>query len=149
MHSCRLFSSPVAVLPPRFWRAVAVEPSVEKSLQAIVFSARLMLACIRVLVDWEGVVMEFSDKIGAVIGEDKLTMADCAFTTTTAVDKLVSRITLMDAVKHYFDLHFYCGCGIPWIRLRGTVDDWKVRLPKEFSCQGIGCMYECAERCCV
>ena len=32
---------------------------------------------------------------------------------------------MMDALKQYFDYRLYAICGIPWITVRGTVDDWK------------------------
>jgi hypothetical protein len=27
-------------------------------------------------------------------------------------------------MKSYFEYSVACGCGIPWIELRGTVEDW-------------------------
>ena len=47
------------------------------------------------------------------------------FSTTTPVKKIVSQITLMHSVKHYFDFHGRCGCGIPAVEMLGTEEDWK------------------------
>ena len=35
------------------------------------------------------------------------------FGTTSAVQKIVSQITLMYSVNQYFDFEMMCGCGIP------------------------------------
>ena len=46
------------------------------------------------------------------------------FSTTTAVQKIVSQITLMNSVQEYFDFGMKCGCGIPAVEMLGTEDDW-------------------------
>jgi len=46
------------------------------------------------------------------------------FSTTTAVQKIVSQITLMYSVQEYFDLKLMCCCGIPGVEMLGTEDDW-------------------------
>ena len=46
------------------------------------------------------------------------------FGTTTAVQKIVSQITLMYSVKEYFDFEMLCGCGIPAAEMLGTEEDW-------------------------
>jgi hypothetical protein len=55
----------------------------------------------------------------------------CNFSTTGMVERMVSQIVLMDAVKPYFDyLEFLIGCGIPSVTLEGTPDDWKLLREK-------------------
>ncbi|XP_078349763.1 uncharacterized protein LOC144634621 [Oculina patagonica] len=46
------------------------------------------------------------------------------FSTTTAVQKIVSQITLMNSVKEYFRYSMGVGCGIPAVEMLGTEDDW-------------------------
>jgi hypothetical protein len=46
------------------------------------------------------------------------------FSTTSAVEKAAMEITLMDAMRPYFDLFTMTLCGIPEITLEGTPDDW-------------------------
>jgi hypothetical protein len=75
--------------------------------------------------DWPSVFPEFSSKIGAFIGEDKIQVFEADFSTTTATTKIASQITIMDTVKHYFEYVVMCGCGIPSITLKGTPDDWQ------------------------
>ena len=47
------------------------------------------------------------------------------FSTTTAVQKIVSQITLMYSVQEYFIYRMRMGCGIPAMEMLGTEDDWK------------------------
>ena len=46
------------------------------------------------------------------------------FGTTTAVQKIVSQITLMYSVNEYFRFRRLCGCGIPAAEMLGTEEDW-------------------------
>ena len=78
--------------------------------------------------DWAGVFPEFSAKIRekTVAGTTELIESD--FTTTGPAERIVSHITLMDTVQHYFTYSMACGCGFPAITLTGTPADWeKVR----------------------
>ena len=46
------------------------------------------------------------------------------FSTTTAVQKIVSQITLMYSVQKYFSFKPLFSCGIPAVEMLGTEDDW-------------------------
>ena len=46
------------------------------------------------------------------------------FSTTTAVQKIVSQITLMYSVQKYFGFKVKSMCGIPAVEMLGTEDDW-------------------------
>ena len=46
------------------------------------------------------------------------------FGTTSAVQKIVSQITLMYSVNQYFDFAMMCGCGIPAMEMLGSEEDW-------------------------
>jgi len=46
------------------------------------------------------------------------------FSTTTAVQKIVSQITLMYSVQEYFDFKVVYSCGIPAVEMLGIEDDW-------------------------
>jgi len=82
--------------------------------------------------DWEGVFPEFSDLIRANTTAGTVDLIECEFSTTGPVEKVVSHITLMDAVQHYFTYSLRGGCGIPEISLTGTVEDWeKIRSKAE------------------
>ena len=46
------------------------------------------------------------------------------FSTTTPIDHIAYQITLLHAQKEAFSYNVESGCGIPWIVLRGTTEDW-------------------------
>lgn len=76
--------------------------------------------------DWENVFPSFSEEIAKHIGESTVKMIECDFSNTTVTDKVASQIVLMDVVKHYFNYSICGGCGIPYIELLGTLNDWKL-----------------------
>jgi hypothetical protein len=50
----------------------------------------------------------------------------CDFSTTTPDVRTASEIALMDTYSHYFEFSLeMCICGIPYITLPGTVQDWQ------------------------
>jgi len=80
---------------------------------------------------WEEVFPEFTAQINGFSGKELKNMATSNFSTTDATAKLASEVTLMEAVKSYFEfVVIYVGCGIPEITLEGTTDDWKKVLQK-------------------
>ena len=55
----------------------------------------------------------------------------CNFSTTTSLEKVASEITIMEAVKPYFEfIIIRIVCGIPEITLEGTPEDWEKLLHK-------------------
>jgi len=74
--------------------------------------------------DWPGVFHEFSDQIASYINKKRdLLVAD--FTTTGPLEKVVSEITLMEAMKNYFSYEVRTLCGISRITLLGETKDWE------------------------
>ncbi|CAE7444718.1 unnamed protein product [Symbiodinium natans] len=74
--------------------------------------------------DWTTVFPEFTEQIGSFIGEKFLATMRSDFSTTDSVTKICSEIAIMDSVQSYFEYVMCCGCGIPWIELAGTEEDW-------------------------
>jgi hypothetical protein len=74
--------------------------------------------------DWPGCFAEFSDQIAAHIGKQR-DLVVAAFSTTGAVEKAVSEIVLMGAMRKYFDYRVQTRCGIPQVTLLGTPEDWR------------------------
>lgn len=79
--------------------------------------------------DWPGVFDEFSSEI-----EKRVTKSDLPrvftrdYSTSTPLTRLVSHITLMGSMKGFFKYILRTRCGIPSVRLEGTVDDWSELL---------------------
>lgn len=74
---------------------------------------------------WARIVERFRDQVGEEIGEGRARLIECDFSTTTEVERVASRIALMDVYAPYFDFHLVAICGIPEITLLGTVEDWR------------------------
>jgi len=53
-----------------------------------------------------------------------------AFTTTTNEDRIAASVTIMSTLKAYFEYGFSLGCGIPYVTLLGTVEDWEMLRKK-------------------
>ncbi len=76
--------------------------------------------------DWDWIIQAFSDSIDMNMKAQFSDLMVCNFSTTGALERITSQITMMESVKKYFKyvLH-YMGCGIPDVTLLGTPDDWK------------------------
>lgn len=75
--------------------------------------------------DWEGVFTEFKGQIAGYTGKEVTNLISKGFSTTNKDAQVAFDITLMDAMKNYFDYSMTISCGIPEIRLEGTVADWQ------------------------
>lgn len=82
-------------------------------------------------VDWPSLIGDFASQINKYTkgGIAKTITAD--FSTTGTVERVASQITLMESVKSYFEYIVYrIACGIPSVKLQGTVADWRRVLEK-------------------
>jgi len=80
---------------------------------------------------WEKVFPEFTKQIAGHTGNEIINLLSSDFTTTTTVEKVATEITIMEAMKPYFEyILFYAICGIPEITLQGTPEDWQKILDK-------------------
>lgn len=76
--------------------------------------------------DWQQAVELWSKIISENVKADIADLMVCDFSTTTPIIRTASQVVMMDALKQYFDYRLlYAICGIPWIIVRGSVDDWK------------------------
>ena len=78
--------------------------------------------------NWAGVFAEFSAKIREHIGETTHDLIVPTFSTTGLIEKAASEIVLLDAMQSYFSYGVSTTCGIPQIKLEGTVADWQQLL---------------------
>lgn len=75
---------------------------------------------------WKALLPEFARKISENIKDPEVSnLMECNFSTTSTVEATVSTITLMDAMQSYFSFGCMLGCGIPYIELAGSVQDWE------------------------
>ena len=81
--------------------------------------------------EWEKIFPEFTGQIGKYTGKELIDVLTADFSTTTPAGKVASEITIMEAMKPYFEfVAIYGVCGIPEITLKGTPEDWQKVLDK-------------------
>lgn len=79
---------------------------------------------------WEEVFPEFAKAIKADVGAELHQLVIASFSTTGNIEKAAFEITLMDAMKNYFSYKSITYCGIPFITLEGTPEDWRLIVSK-------------------
>ena len=81
--------------------------------------------------DWPKLIDDFASQIDNYTKDDIAKTITADFSTTTSTERIASQITLMESVKSYFEyIVAYLSCGIPYITLEGTPDDWQRVLEK-------------------
>ena len=76
--------------------------------------------------DWEGLLNDFAHCIARNTKGELADLMTADFTTTGLTERIASQVSLMDVVKKYFIYtNIAAGCGIPWITLEGSPDDWQ------------------------
>jgi hypothetical protein len=79
---------------------------------------------------WNEVVSELSGKIRDHIGRETHDLLLPTFSTTGNIERAAAEIVLLDAMQAYFKYGVTSLCGIPQIKLGGTVDDWQLLLER-------------------
>ena len=74
--------------------------------------------------NWGGVFPEFGQQIKAHVGK-RHDLIVGEFSTTGGLERVVGNLALMDVMQSYFRYTVLTRCGIPWITLQGTVEDWQ------------------------
>ena len=129
---------PITLSPDMIWVLIAqgfshhVNANAEALRDRMVdFDGKKELTCICDVesieqIDWEKTVDSFSIKIAENTKGDIAEIIKADFSTTTQVERIASEITLMSAVKDYFVFTAaMIGCGIPYVVLEGTPEDWQ------------------------
>jgi hypothetical protein len=75
--------------------------------------------------DWEGVFAEFNTQIAQNTNQNIVQTIAARFSQTDADAAVAFDITLMDAMKSYFDYGLLISCGIPEVVIDGTAADWE------------------------
>jgi len=98
----------------------------------VTFEGKVELKVIRnqfqrniILNDWESCFPEFREKIS----EFSKINTNLEFSSSTNIDTLISSVLIMDTFKEYFEYSVCTLCGIPTIKIIGSLEDWK-RLKK-------------------
>ena len=74
---------------------------------------------------------QINEQMKKFLGEELVNLLTPNFSTTTNDTKIVGKISIMGAFKKYFEYQMnLCGCGMPYIILEGTADDYKEIISK-------------------
>jgi len=74
--------------------------------------------------NYSNLISQISDQIDQNTKNDLRNWVECDFSTTTPLQKVVSKVALMGAMQQYFSYKFEFCCGLPKVTLLGTVEDW-------------------------
>ena len=81
--------------------------------------------------NWEEIFPQFSSQIAKYAGIELTNTLTSNFSTTTAIEKIASQITMMEVMEPYFEyIVVEYICGIPEITLQGTTEDWQKILDR-------------------
>jgi len=80
--------------------------------------------------DWSTVFGDFAKEIKERVKTDIYDVIIDDTSVATPTSRIVSELTLMDAMKSYFDYQVTTICGIPNITLKGLPEDWQKLLDK-------------------
>ena len=80
---------------------------------------------------WKRNITEIYDTLYQKLPETTRTAFDVDFSTSTAIDKFVSKTMLMAISSEYYSYNSMTLCGIPQIFIKGTKEDW-VKLKSTF-----------------
>ena len=79
----------------------------------------------------EGIIEEYCQKISEHIGSELNDILTPNFSTSTKDTIIAGKVSIMSTFKKYFKYRGdFCSCGIPYIILEGTLEDWKKILQK-------------------
>ena len=74
----------------------------------------------------ENFSVQINEQMKQYLGENILNILTPNFSTTTYDYSIVCKISIMGAFKKYFDYTMcLCGCGIPYLILEGTAEDYQ------------------------
>ena len=83
------------------------------------------------LMDWDTLLNGFEIQIAENTKGNIADFMRADFSTTGNTERITSQVTLMSAVKSYFDFAaIHTICGIPTITIEGTPDDWRKIIKK-------------------
>ena len=83
------------------------------------------------LMDWDTLLYGFEIQIAENTKGNIADIMRADFSTTGNTERITSQVTLMSAVKSYFDFAaIHTICGIPTITIEGTPDDWRKIIKK-------------------
>ena len=79
----------------------------------------------------DGIIEELCEKISENVGNEIVENLTPNFSTSTNETIIAGKASIMSTFKNYFRFHgSFVNCGIPYIILEGTIEDWEKILKK-------------------
>lgn len=75
---------------------------------------------------WDGLIDEFVQNVNSNLKPSAQNLLSANFTTTNRVSSACSKIVFLAAFQKYFNYKLTTLCGIPEIKISGSIDDWKL-----------------------
>ena len=76
--------------------------------------------------DWDLAIDQLSSKLEQTFSDQNLVeVIKASFTTTTPTISRVKDLTVASIMKNFVNISFNTMCGIPYVTLEGTKDDWE------------------------
>lgn len=128
--------------PDDFWAAIAVQLSFYVNAREAELRDRLvnhegkkelkvLLACGDIKTcPYDTFVEKMTPLIGQNLKTDLAEWYIPSFSTTTSTDKIALGVALMSTVQAYFEYTVNFLCGLPYVELLGTVEDWEALRKK-------------------
>ena len=77
------------------------------------------------------IIKDFCEQISANIGKELIDILTPNFTTSNENSIIAGKVSIMSTFKNFFDYNFaMISCGIPYIILEGSLNDWENILNK-------------------
>lgn len=76
--------------------------------------------------DWAGVVERLAEAVAADTRSGLPEELLSEFSTTGPAEGIAARVALLDAYSPYYDYVVVLACGIPWVELQGSAEDWRI-----------------------
>ncbi len=128
---------PLTLSPDVIWLAIAQGVSIHinqnfEKLESFIFKAKKP-SKIQVRNDdltegsnhWGDLLHAFSDSTTVYVNDDYYAFFVPEFSTTTNVIQTSYEVTMLEGFSQAFEYFGDSGCGIPYITLRGTQEDWQ------------------------
>lgn len=89
--------------------------------------------------DWSDALSTFTGQVNKVCKTKAANNITANFTTSRAAERIATQITLMDVKTVPFEYESTkIACGIPYIKLEGTTEDWQKLLDKTMALEAYG-----------
>ena len=129
---------PIVLSPDMVWMMIGqgfshyVNENSEAMRELLVsHQGKMTLSVMKATDDWEPVLNAFFEDILKTSKNDVAHLVTANFSTTGRVERMASQMLLMDVMKAYYKYEVIdLICGIPFVTLEGTPEDWQKVLDK-------------------